>query len=94
VNIRAKISSKGQVVVPKEIRDRLGFAEGSEVEFLESGDGVLLKSVPSRVSKFPPITFEEFKARRVIWTGRPVANEDMHEAIAKEARRRWREKSA
>jgi AbrB family looped-hinge helix DNA binding protein len=94
MNIRAKISSKGQVVVPKEIRDRLGFAEGSEVEFLESGDGVLLKSVPSRASKFPPITFDEFKARRVIWRGTPVTNEDIDQAIASEVRRRWREKSA
>ena len=94
MNIRAKISSKGQVVVPKEIRDRLGFAEGSEVEFLESRDGVLLKSVSSRASKFPLITFDEFKARRVIWAGKPVTNEDMDEAIENEARRRWREKSA
>lgn len=94
MNIRAKISSKGQVVVPKEIRDRLGFAEGSEVEFLETGDGVFMKSVPSRASKFPPITFDEFKARRAIWKGKPITNEDMDKAIASEARRRWREKGA
>ena len=94
MNIRAKISSKGQVVVPKEIRDRLGFAEGSEVEFLETGDGVFIKHVPTRMSMFPSISFEEFKARRLQWTGKPVTNQDMDGAVVQEVRRRWREKSA
>lgn len=94
MNIRAKISSKGQVVVPKDIRDRMGFAEGTEVEFLETADGVLIKQVPHRASRFPAISFEEFKARRLQWTGKPVTNADMDRAVEKEVRRRWSEKSA
>ncbi len=30
-----KITSKGQVTIPKELRDRLGFLPGTEVEFVE-----------------------------------------------------------
>jgi len=30
-----KITSKGQVTIPKEIRDRLGLLPGTEVEFVE-----------------------------------------------------------
>ncbi len=32
-----KITSKGQVTIPKEIRDRLGLLPGTEVEFVEEG---------------------------------------------------------
>lgn len=34
-----KITSKGQVTIPKEIRDRLGLLPGTEVEFVvENGE--------------------------------------------------------
>lgn len=32
---RAQVSSKGQVVIPKRLRDKLGIAEGSVVTFSE-----------------------------------------------------------
>ena len=31
----SKVTSKGQVTIPKEIRDRLGLLPGTEVEFVE-----------------------------------------------------------
>ena len=37
-----RITSKGQVTIPIEIRDRLGLHAGSEVEFAVRGDGVRL----------------------------------------------------
>jgi AbrB family looped-hinge helix DNA binding protein len=37
------ISSKGQVTVPKEVRDRLGLRTGTVVEFEVTGAGVLLR---------------------------------------------------
>jgi AbrB family looped-hinge helix DNA binding protein len=38
-----KVTTKGQVTIPQEIRDRLGIHPGSVVEFELSGDGVLLR---------------------------------------------------
>ena len=35
-----RVTEKGQVTIPKPIRDRLGIGPGSEVEFVESADGV------------------------------------------------------
>lgn len=35
----ATITSKGQVTIPKEIRDRLDLDEGTEVEFVLGEDG-------------------------------------------------------
>lgn len=37
-----RVTTKGQVTIPKEIRDRLGIEAGSEVEFVVSGDVVTL----------------------------------------------------
>lgn len=39
---RARVSEKGQVTVPKALRDRLGIRPGQELEFSESGDGALI----------------------------------------------------
>jgi antitoxin PrlF len=36
--VTATMTSKGQLTVPKEIRDRLGLEPGDKVEFVESGD--------------------------------------------------------
>lgn len=38
-----RITEKGQVTIPKQIRDRLGVGPGSEVEFVEQGDMIVLE---------------------------------------------------
>jgi antitoxin PrlF len=41
----SRMTSKGQVTIPKRIRDHLGLKPGAEVEFENVGDGrVLLKA--------------------------------------------------
>ena len=39
----AKVTSKGQVTLPKEVRDSMGISPGEEVEFQQEDDGYLLK---------------------------------------------------
>lgn len=41
-----KITSKGQVTIPKEIRDRLGLLPGTEVEFLEENGEARVRKAP------------------------------------------------
>ncbi len=44
----------GRVVLPKPLRDRLGLHEGSELEVLETGEGVILtpaQQQPSMIKK-------------------------------------------
>jgi AbrB family looped-hinge helix DNA binding protein len=38
-----RVTSKGQVTIPKEIRDKLGIGPGSEVEFVERDSLVTLE---------------------------------------------------
>ncbi len=39
----AKFSTKGQLVVPKELRDAYAFTPGSEVEFVRDPDGLKIR---------------------------------------------------
>jgi len=36
-----RVTTKGQVTIPKEIRERLGIAPGSEVDFVERSNGAV-----------------------------------------------------
>jgi AbrB family looped-hinge helix DNA binding protein len=36
-----RVTTKGQVTIPKDIRDELGIVPGAEVEFVRTGDGVI-----------------------------------------------------
>ena len=45
------VTSKGQVTIPKEVRQKLGIQQGSKIEFLITDDHVelRLKSSPAKV---------------------------------------------
>ena len=34
---KTKITSKGQITIPKQVRDRMGLRTGDELEFIEEG---------------------------------------------------------
>ena len=47
-----RISAKGQVTIPKHVRDRAGMHEGTEVDFVFDGDTVTLRrAIPGRRGK-------------------------------------------
>lgn len=51
-----RVTSKGQVTIPKAIRETLGIEPGSEVEFVK--DGSIVKLVAANERKFDPEAFE------------------------------------
>ena len=45
---KTKITSKGQVTIPKDVRERLGLRPGDEIEFIEDRSGFRVqKRVPT-----------------------------------------------
>ena len=46
VDAAARVTSKGQVTVPKAVRDALGIKEGDEVVFRVEGNRAVLAGVP------------------------------------------------
>lgn len=46
MDLAAKVTSKGQVTIPKGVRDALGIAEGDEVVFRVEGHRAILARIP------------------------------------------------
>lgn len=86
MSARARISSKGQLVLPKAVRDAYGLSAGSEVEVESAGDVILLRPRPKKARK--TYTIDEV-AGFLKYDGPPVTLEDMERAIEEEARRKW-----
>lgn len=60
-----RLSSKGQVVIPEEIRRRLGLHEGTEFVVLGEGDVVILKSIaPPSMAEFDELVRRARRAAR------------------------------
>jgi AbrB family looped-hinge helix DNA binding protein len=75
-----KLSSKGQVIIPKELRFRYNWNTGQKLSVIDTGDGILLK--PSHAFKNTELeqVYEILK-----YSGKPVSIHDMEEAIKKGA---------
>jgi AbrB family looped-hinge helix DNA binding protein len=77
------LSTKGQVILPADIRRRHNWSAGTRLTVEETPDGVLLKPAPL----FPPTTPEQvFGSLR--YQGKPKTLREMQAGIAAEARRR------
>lgn len=81
-----RLSTKGQVIVPKEIRDRRKWTSGMRLIVEETAEGVLLR--PDRL--FPPTTIEEVAGSLRSLVKRPLTLEEMDEAITAEAQHQAR----
>ncbi|OBQ78899.1 MULTISPECIES: AbrB/MazE/SpoVT family DNA-binding domain-containing protein [unclassified Mesorhizobium] len=46
-----RVTTKGQVTIPKQIRDHLGIGPGSEVQFVATDEGARLVAVNENISK-------------------------------------------
>jgi AbrB family looped-hinge helix DNA binding protein len=81
----SRISSKGQVVIPKEVREAKHWQEGQEILFINTPQGVLLRPK----SPFPPRTLEEVKARRKPYNGPWIPEEQWEELLTQAMREEW-----
>ena len=75
------MSAKGQVVIPKDVRERLRMAAGDKLDVIERPDGVLLRRPYVKSGE----SFDAITARirsRVAYSGPPVSIADMDQAIA------------
>lgn len=77
------VSTKGQVILPKAVRDQRGWKPGTKLTVEQTPDGVLLKPEPL----FPPTTNEEVYGC-LKWDGPPISLEEMDAAITEEVRER------
>lgn len=77
------VSTKGQVILPKTIRQRREWDAGTRLVVEETPEGVLLKPAPTFVETRPKDVFASLPHR-----GKPKTLEEMESGILAEARRR------
>ena len=81
MSARTILSAKGQVVIPKDVRDALGLKPGQALDVTQAGGGVLLRPVAAK----PQRSFEEVMTRirsRIKHEGPPATLEDMKQAVS------------
>jgi AbrB family looped-hinge helix DNA binding protein len=79
-----RLSAKGQVVIPKTVRDAHHWAPGTEFTVIERPDGILLKPTEPPRRK---LTFEEFRALVPPHKGPPIPESSWKDAIEEMFRR-------
>ena len=77
------VSTKGQVILPKAIRERRQWRAGTRLVVEDTPNGVLLKPAPL----FPPSRPEDV-AGMLKYSGPPKTLEEMDAAITAEVKRR------
>jgi AbrB family looped-hinge helix DNA binding protein len=82
-NATTTVSTKGQVILPKAIRERRKWAAGTRLNVEGTPDGVLLKPAPL----FKPTRPEDVYGM-LPCSGPPKTIEEMDEAISAEIKRR------
>jgi AbrB family looped-hinge helix DNA binding protein len=80
--LTVRLSTKGQLVVPKEIRDRHGWSAGAELVFEDQADGVILR----QVEDLPPTRIEDLIGCTG-YRGPAKSLKEMDQGIAEGARR-------
>ncbi len=77
----SRLSTKGQLIIPKEIRERHGWRSGTELEIEDHDDGVVIRLATA----VPETTLDELFGCTG-YQGSPRSLEEMEAAIAKGAR--------
>ena len=77
------VSTKGQVILPKAIRDQRRWEAGTRLTIENTADGVLLKAAPVFAPTRPEDVF-----RSLPWRGTPKTLTEMDAGITAEAKRR------
>ena len=75
-----KMSSKGQVIIPKALRSRYNWDIGQKLVVIDTGDGILLKASHS----FNKTELEQV-AGILKYSGKPISIDEMETAIKKGA---------
>lgn len=80
-----KLSSKGQVVIPKSLRNTHRWEAGMEFTVIDVGDGLLLKPkapfAPAELAEVAGLFKDKVTAR---------TDEEIEAALREDARRKWR----
>jgi AbrB family looped-hinge helix DNA binding protein len=86
--VRTRVSTKGQVILPKAVRERHGWSAGTVLEIVDGPKGVTLKAAQTApvIARTRPA--DVFGMLKQFYDGPPKTIQDMNAAIEAEVLRR------
>lgn len=85
-----RLSSKGQIIIPKAVRDAHGWREGMEFIVEDGPHGMIIKPRPV----FAPTALDDvFGCLKDAYAGPAKTLEEMEQGVLDEAAARWKRKS-
>lgn len=80
MNAHTQLSAKGQIVIPKQVRDAHDWLPGTAFEVIDRPDGVLLRPTSRPLSR---LSLADFNAAVPPHEGPPLTLEEMDAAVAR-----------
>lgn len=74
------ITSKGQITLPKSVRDRLRLGAGDRVEFVETGTGFELRTATSDIRQIKGLLPQRRRAVSIEAMNRAIADMGRHKS--------------
>ena len=84
MNAKTKLSAKGKVVIPKDVRDHLGLKPGQQLDVIETAGGVLLRPTFRKSGRSTEEILSSLRELSSPYRGRPIPIEEI-DAAAREA---------
>jgi AbrB family looped-hinge helix DNA binding protein len=90
MNAKTTLSAKGQVVIPKDVRDALGLKPGQVLDVQRTMNGVLLSIADQKSGRTADEVFARLREIAPKWEGPPVTDGMMDAAIDTMFRETWK----
>ena len=84
---KTTLSSKGQIIIPKALREAYNWQAGLEFVVIDTGDGILLKPAPT----FDATTLEQV-AGCLAYQGPPKSLDEMDSAVQQAVLEAWHDR--
>lgn len=87
-----RLSSKGQLVLPKSVRDARGWKDGTVFDVIDGGKDAITLVKREAAAAERTMTLGELRKLIPKYSGPPVTDKMINQAVLEEAKRRWHAK--
>lgn len=94
MNTQTRLSAKGQVVIPKDVRDRLGLAEGTVFDVIERDGEIVLKQESASKSGMTAEQALREVQSFYCYDGPRLSVDEMREAVRESVVERFRRRNS